>query len=112
MTAALTAAHRGLRVRVVEKAATFGGSTVRAGRWIQATSGRPAAGVRDSPEAADTSLAHVAGRDSPAENQDAFLRHGPAMLDLVLALAPVGFAWVPDYADYYPEAPGGLASGR
>jgi 3-oxosteroid 1-dehydrogenase len=28
------------------------------------------------------------------------------------AATPVDFAWVPDYADYYPEAPGGLATGR
>ena len=32
------------------------------------------------------------------------------MLDLVLAMTPLRFAWVPGYADYYPEAPGGLAS--
>ena len=34
------------------------------------------------------------------------------MLGLVLAKTPVRFAWVPGYADYYPEAPGGLAAGR
>ena len=34
------------------------------------------------------------------------------MLDLVLATTPLRFAWVPGYADYYPEAPGGRASGR
>jgi 3-oxosteroid 1-dehydrogenase len=34
------------------------------------------------------------------------------MLDLVLARTPVRFAWVPGYADYYPEAPGGVAAGR
>ena len=34
------------------------------------------------------------------------------MLAFVRAAAPVDFAWVPGYADYYPEAPGGLAQGR
>ena len=34
------------------------------------------------------------------------------MLSLVLAMTPLRFAWVPGYADYYPEAPGGLAAGR
>ena len=34
------------------------------------------------------------------------------MLALVRASTPVDFAWVPGYADYYPEAPGGLAQGR
>jgi 3-oxosteroid 1-dehydrogenase len=34
------------------------------------------------------------------------------MLSFVRAHTPVDFAWVPNYADYYPEAPGGLAQGR
>jgi 3-oxosteroid 1-dehydrogenase len=34
------------------------------------------------------------------------------MLDLVLATTPLRLAWVPGYADYYPEAPGGRACGR
>ncbi|MGH3246828.1 MAG: FAD-binding protein, partial [Trebonia sp.] len=48
----------------------------------------------------------------PAELRRALLEHCPAMLDLVLATTPLRLAWVPGYADYYPEAPGGLASGR
>jgi 3-oxosteroid 1-dehydrogenase len=31
---------------------------------------------------------------------------------LVLARTPLRLKWVPGYADYYPEAPGGLAAGR
>jgi 3-oxosteroid 1-dehydrogenase len=114
MTAALTAAHNGLRVLVVEKAPTFGGSTARSGGglWLPGNSVLTAAGVRDTPERAREYLAHVAGPTVPAEKQNAFLRHGPAMLDLVLDRTPVGFAWVPNYADYYPEAPGGLGGGR
>jgi 3-oxosteroid 1-dehydrogenase len=54
----------------------------------------------------------VAGEDVQAELRDALLERGPEMLDLVLALTPLKLAWVPGYADYYPEAPGGLASGR
>jgi 3-oxosteroid 1-dehydrogenase len=48
----------------------------------------------------------------PESLRGTFLEHGPAMLDLVLANTPVRFAWVPNYSDYYPEAPGGKASGR
>jgi 3-oxosteroid 1-dehydrogenase len=54
----------------------------------------------------------VAGEDAPAELRDALLEHCAAMLDLVLATTPLRFAWVPGYADYYPEAPGGLSGGR
>ena len=34
------------------------------------------------------------------------------MLDFIHANTPVRFQWVPQYADYHPEAPGGRASGR
>ena len=44
--------------------------------------------------------------------QQALLAHGPAMVSFVRAHTPLEFAWVPGYADYYPEAPGGLATGR
>ena len=114
MTAALTAARHGLSVVVIEKTSHFGGSTARSGGgvWVPGNSVLSRAGVRDSPELASTYLAHVAGDGVSPERQRALLEHGPAMLDLVRSATPVDFAWVPGYADYYPEAPGGLASGR
>ena len=114
MTAALTAADLGLSVVVVEKAGSFGGSTARSGGgiWAPGNAVLRAAGVTDTPDQARAYLAHVAGADVPAELREAFLEHGPAMLDLVLARTPLRLAWVPGYADYYPEAPGGLARGR
>src|SRR5215470_4134613 len=114
MTAALTAAGRGLRVVVIEKSDHFGGSTARSGGgvWVPGNSVLERAGVRDTPELASIYLAHVAGDCVSPARQHALLEHGPAMLDLVRARTPVDFAWVPGYADYYPEAPGGLASGR
>ena len=54
----------------------------------------------------------MTGDDVPAELRSALLEHGPAMLDLVLAMTPLRLTWVPGYADYYPEAPGGRACGR
>jgi 3-oxosteroid 1-dehydrogenase len=113
MTAALTAAHLGLSVLVIEKAGSFGGSTARSGGgiWAPGNSVLRAAGVADTPAQARAYLAHVA-EGVPAARRDAVLEHGPEMLGLVLAKTPVRFAWVPGYADYYPEAPGGLAAGR
>jgi 3-oxosteroid 1-dehydrogenase len=70
------------------------------------------AGVADTPEDASAYLEHVSGDCVPAELRRALLAHGPAMLDMVLAMTPLRFAWVPGYADYYPEAPGGRACGR
>jgi 3-oxosteroid 1-dehydrogenase len=114
MTAALAAAHQGLRAVVIEKTDRFGGSTARSGGgiWAPGNEVLRRAGVRDTTEQARAYLAHVAGDGVPAARQRAFLDHAPAMVALVRAACPVDFAWVPGYADYYPEAPGGLAQGR
>ena len=114
MTAALTAARLGLSVVVIEKTDRFGGSTARSGGgvWVPGNSVLNRAGVKDTPEQAAAYLAHVAGDGVKQTRQQALLEHGPAMLDLVRSAGPLDFAWVPGYADYYPEAPGGLACGR
>jgi len=114
MTAALVAAHHGLNVVVIEKTGRFGGSTARSGGglWVPGNEVLRRAGVADTPEQASAYLAHVVDGCVSAGRQRALLEHGPAMLGFVRAHTPVDFAWVPDYADYYPEAPGGLAKGR
>jgi len=113
MTAALTAAHLGLSVLVIEKNGFFGGSTARSGGgiWAPGNEVLRRAGVTDTPEQARAYLAYVA-EGVPAELRQALLEHGPDMLSLVLAMTPLRLQWVPGYADYYPEAPGGLAAGR
>jgi 3-oxosteroid 1-dehydrogenase len=114
LTAALTAALRGLTAVVIEKTEYFGGSTARSGGgvWIPGNAILRRDGITDTPEQAAAYLAYVAGEGTPESLRSAFLEHGPAMLDLVLANTSVDFAWVPNYSDYYPEAPGGKASGR
>lgn len=114
MTAALAAAHHGLSVAVLEKTGVFGGSTARSGGgvWAPGNEVLHRAGVRDSPGQARTYLAHVAGDGVPARRQQAFLEHAPDMIRFIRSATPVNFTWVPGYADYYPEAPGGLAEGR
>ncbi|WP_149825434.1 3-oxosteroid 1-dehydrogenase [Streptomyces tailanensis] len=114
MTAALTAAKRGLSCVVVEKAPTFGGSSARsgAGIWLPNNSVIKAAGVPDTPAKAAQYLAAVVGDDVPADRQQAFLDHGPAMLSFVMANSPLRFRWMEGYSDYYPELPGGLPNGR
>ena len=99
---------------MIEKAGAFGGSTARSGGgiWAPGNTVLRDAGVPDTPGQARAYLAHVAGAGVPAPRQEAFLEHGPGMLDLVLGMTPLRLAWVPGYADYYPEAPGGLAGGR
>jgi len=114
MTAALTAAKRGLSTVVVEKAPTFGGSAARsgAGIWIPNNEVILAAGVPDTPQKAATYLSAVVGPSIPAARQQAFLARGPAMLSFVMANSPLRFRWMEGYSDYYPELPGGMPNGR
>ncbi|MEU8418121.1 3-oxosteroid 1-dehydrogenase [Amycolatopsis japonica] len=114
MTAALTAAKRGLSCVVLEKAAKFGGSAARsgAGIWIPCNPVLAQAGVRDTPEQAARYLSAVVGPSIPASRQEAFLANGPAMLSFVMANSPLRFRWMEGYSDYYPELPGGMPDGR
>ncbi|MFJ9641981.1 3-oxosteroid 1-dehydrogenase [Streptomyces sp. NPDC101206] len=114
MTAALTAARRGLSVLVVEKAPTFGGSAARsgAGIWLPNNSVILRAGVPDTPEKAAAYLAAVVGPEVPVSRQAAFLANGPRMLDFVMANSPLRFRYMDGYSDYYPNLPGGLPNGR
>lgn len=113
MTAALCTAHHGLRTVVIEKAEHFGGSTARSGGGIWAPNNAVlrTAGVPDTPVLAGEYLAHIAG-DVPVELREAFLDAGPSMLSFVCEHTPLDFRWVRDYADYYPDAPGGQPKGR
>jgi 3-oxosteroid 1-dehydrogenase len=114
MTAALTAAKRGLSVVVIEKAAVFGGSLARSGSavWIPNNEVILAAGVPDTPALAAEYLAAVVGSDVPASRQAAFLSNGPEMLSFVMANSPLSFQFMPGYSDYYPYLPGGMPNGR
>ncbi len=114
MTAALSAAHRGLKVLVVEKAAHFGGSTARSGGgvWIPGNHALRAAGIEESPERAREYLQSIVGDVVPAELRSAFLDRGPEVLSFVCDKTPLRFRWVRGYSDYHPEAPGGRPGGR
>lgn len=115
MTAALTAAHRGLSVVLIEKGASFGGSTARSGGgvWIPNNHVLQRERVPDSAELARTYLKSVVGDRVPEANQHAYLDNGPAMLSWLAARSPwFEFIYDRGYADYYPENPGGLAQGR
>lgn len=114
MVAALTAAHHGLSTIVIEKAAHYGGSTARSGGgvWIPNNEVLQRAGVKDTAEAARTYLRTIIGDVVPAEKIDTYLQRGPEMLSFVLKHSPLKMCWVPGYADYYPEQPGGKPTGR
>jgi 3-oxosteroid 1-dehydrogenase len=114
MTAALAAEDKGLDTLLVEKSAYFGGSTARSGGgvWIPDNYALRSAGVPDTLADAKRYLASIVGEVVPEARRNAFLERGPEALEFVRDHSAADFMWVPEYSDYYPEAPGGRATGR
>jgi len=116
MSAALAAGRRGLDTILVEKSAYFGGSTARSGGgvWIPGNYALAEAKQVDAADAERSKeyLDAIVGDAVPKPRRDTFLERGPEVMDFIKANTPVRFRWVPEYADYHPEAPGGRARGR
>lgn len=114
LSAAVTAAHRGLSVLVVEKEPVFGGTTARSGGWLWIPCNGPSAreGIQDSLEAARTYLQHEAGNHFDGARVDAFLENGAKMVDFFEAETEVAFVTGTAFSDYHPTAPGGMEGGR
>ncbi|MRH92061.1 3-oxosteroid 1-dehydrogenase [Nocardia sp. SYP-A9097] len=114
MAAALTAAHHGLSVVIIEKAKHWGGSTARSGGgvWIPGNSALRQQAPADDIEYARTYLKSITGEYGDAERIDTYIDRGPEALDFLMAHSPLELRWVPGYSDYYPESPGGRAHGR
>jgi 3-oxosteroid 1-dehydrogenase len=117
MTAALAAkARHGLDTVVIEKSPYFGGSTSRSGGgvWVPGNYALSSAGQVEpgDTEAAKLYLASIVGDVVPADRRDTYIDRGAEVLNFVRDKTPVRLQWVPDYADYHPEAPGGRLKGR
>lgn len=114
MSAAVTAAHQGLKVLVVEKAPVYGGTTARSGGWLWVPGTRLATeqGLHEPPGAARAYLKHEAGSHFDAARVDAFLENGPKAIDFFTSKTCVQFDMPPAFPDYHAEAPGGLPGGR
>ncbi|MBP0443836.1 FAD-dependent oxidoreductase [Roseomonas sp. SSH11] len=116
LTAALTAARRGLSVTVLEKTERIGGTSAMsgAGTWIPANHHAAAAGIEDSAEEA---LAYIRAAAPPgwAAEEDAlwqaFVRAAPEMLKFVEAQTPLRFALTPE-PDPLRDLPGAKPRGR
>jgi 3-oxosteroid 1-dehydrogenase len=116
MTAALAAGKRGLETVVLEKSAYFGGSTARSGGgvWIPGNYALQKAGQVDAAETdnAKRYLYSIVGDVVSKQRLDTYVDRGPEVMDFIKEHTPLRFAWVPEYADYHPEQPGGRALGR
>ncbi|MCC6306294.1 MAG: FAD-dependent oxidoreductase [Rhodobacteraceae bacterium] len=114
LATAVCAAHRGLRVVVAEKEPVFGGTTALSGGWMWVPNNGPArrAGVEDSVEKARTYLLHEAGPHFDAERVESFLAAAPRAVEFYETRTALEFDLGPTFADYHPDAPGGMPGGR
>ena len=109
LAAAITAAHFGLRVLVLEKTAYFGGSTAVSGGavWIPGNALMREAGHEDSRAAVMEYLRATVDPFPRAELIDAYLDQGPRMVEFMSTNTSVKFtarAHSPDYMSSYPGA--------
>ena len=114
LSSAVSAAHRRLNVLVVEKEPVFGGTTARSGGWMWIPCNAPArrAGVDDSIEKARAYLRHETGEHFDERRVEAFLAAGPRAVDFYEQNTALQFDLGPTFADYHPDAPGGMPGGR
>ncbi|MFJ3107463.1 FAD-dependent oxidoreductase [Pseudomonas putida] len=112
--AAATAARRGLKVLVVEKAEHFGGTSAISGGavWLYGTDQARAAGAKDSPEAMRTYLKQVIGDGYDPLLGNAFIEQGHQALRWLEQNTELRYALRPHSPDYYPDAPGATQFGR
>ncbi|WP_109782305.1 FAD-dependent oxidoreductase [Streptomyces sp. CG 926] len=114
LAAAVTARLRGLTVLVVEKTDKYGGSTALSGGaiWVPGNLHLDRAGLADTYDKARAYLDATVGDRVPAARKDAYLAHGPRMVEEFHERTEIRFMYTPGYPDYFPEAQGGMAQGR
>jgi succinate dehydrogenase/fumarate reductase flavoprotein subunit len=114
LAAAVAAQKLGLQVLVVEKEPLYGGTTARSGGvlWVP---NNPISTFKPEPDtldAARTYLRYECGAHFDEQRVEAFLRHGPRMVDFFQRETAVQLIPLPDYPDYHAENPGGRTAGR
>jgi succinate dehydrogenase/fumarate reductase flavoprotein subunit len=114
LTAAVRAAHAGLKVIVVEKAAQFGGTTALSGGgiWIPSNPQAAAAGVAEPADAAREYVLRVIGDTARTDLIEAYLTEGPSMVRWLSEHTRVEFALSPPTSDWYPDIAGASRFGR
>jgi succinate dehydrogenase/fumarate reductase flavoprotein subunit len=113
LSAAVTAATRGLRVMVAEKADVFGGTTAWSGGWMWIP-GNPLAtraGIVEEPEASRTYLRSELGAHFDAAKVDALLESGPQMVEYFERHTSMRFIDGNRVPDFH-TTPGAASGGR
>ncbi|KWR86626.1 FAD-dependent oxidoreductase [Cupriavidus sp. IDO] len=114
MSAAITAASRGLKVIVAEKASYYGGTTARSGGWLWVPNTHlgKAYGHHELPDQALTYIRNQAGAGFDEARVRAFLANGPKAIEFFMTKTAVQFDMPLTFPDYHAEAPGAAQGGR
>ena len=114
LSAAVTAAHHGLEVIVVEKEDVLGGATAWSGGWMWIPRNRfaRAAGIDEDVETIRTYLRHELGELFDEARIDAFLEAAPRMVDFYQEHTALQFHDGNAIPDIHGDTPGAGTGGR
>lgn len=114
LTAAVTAAHHGLKVVVAEKEPLFGGTTAYSAGviWIPLNGHAQREQLPDTRESALRYLEGETGIHFDRAKAEAFVDTGAEMLEFIEANSQVRYLLMGNWSDYHPDAPGASAGGR
>lgn len=114
LSAAVVAAHLGLRVVVLEKEPLFGGTTAWSGGWmfIPRNPLARAAGIDEPVDEPRRYLQAICGPEFRASRIDAFLAHGPDAVQFHLDRTALRFVDGNSIPDFHGRAPGARTGGR
>jgi succinate dehydrogenase/fumarate reductase flavoprotein subunit len=114
LSAAITAAHNGLRVIVAERAPILGGATAWSGGWMWVPRNPLArrAGINEDRDAPRSYLQAVLGNRFDAARVDAFLDAAPEMVSFFEGNTALQFEAGNGICDIYGDLPGAGTGGR
>lgn len=114
LATAVTAAHLGLKVRVLEKDPQYGGTTAWSGgwMWIPRNPLALAAGIDEDPALPEAYLRHELGDKFDADRVSAFLRQGPRMVEFFRRQTALQFIDGNGIPDFHGRSPAAALGGR
>lgn len=114
MTGAVVAHELGGEVLLVEKEPMYGGTTCKSGgvAWIPGNHHQAAHGVNDSSDEGYAYLKHLIGESVADARIRAYAQRAAEMLKFMEDHSHVSYTPLPDYMDYYEQAPGYKSGGR
>ncbi|MEH6586301.1 MAG: FAD-binding protein [Halioglobus sp.] len=114
MTGAVVAHELGGDVLLVEKEPMYGGTTCKSGgvAWIPGNHHQSAHGVSDSSDEGYTYLKYLIGESVADARIRAYAQRAAEMLKFMEDHSHVSYTPLPDYMDYYEQAPGYKSGGR